>query len=59
MSGLGEHADSHAALVRLELGGGHLLARVTMDAARRLGLRPGAPVLALVKSMSVELLQQH
>ena len=57
--GVGEQADGHAALVSLELGGGQLLARVTVDAARRLGLRPGASVLALVKSMSVELQQQY
>ena len=50
-----EDPPAHAALVSLELGGGRLLARVTLDAAERLGLRPGAPVLALIKSMSVEL----
>ncbi len=46
---------AHAALVSLAVGGGTLLARVTLDAAGRLGLQAGAPVLALVKSMSVEL----
>ncbi len=48
----------HAALVSLELGGGQLLARVTLDAAGRLGLRPGKQVLALVKAMSVDLLTE-
>ncbi len=48
-------AATHAALVSLGLSGGRLLARVTLDAAERLGLRAGLPVLALIKSMSVEL----
>ncbi len=55
VSALAEDQPGHAALVGLSLGGGHLLARVTLDAARRLGLHAGQPVLALVKSMSVEL----
>ncbi len=59
VTGLGEQSATHAALVSLELGGGQLLARVTMDAAQRLRLRPGASVLALIKSMSVELQPQH
>ena len=58
VAGMAEDADAHAALVSLELGGGSLLARVTLDAACRLGLRPGRQVLALVKAMSVELLQE-
>jgi molybdate transport system ATP-binding protein len=46
----------HAVLVQLALeGGGQLLARVTVDAAERLGLRHGKVVLALVKAVSVEL----
>ncbi len=49
---------AHAALVSLELGGGQLLARVTLDAASRLGLRPGRSVLALIKAMSLDLLQE-
>ncbi len=48
---------AHAALVSLELGGGRLLARVTLDAAERLGLRPGRAVLALIKAMSLDLLE--
>ena len=49
---------AHAALVSLELGGGRLLARVTLDAASRLGLCPGRAVLALIKAMSLDLLQE-
>ena len=33
-----------------------LLSRVTPDAVARLGLAPGAPVAALIKSMSIEIL---
>jgi molybdate transport system ATP-binding protein len=46
----------HAALVEVALDGGGLLARVTPDAVARLGLTLGAPVLALVKSMAIEVL---
>ncbi len=49
---------AHAALVSLELGGGQLLARVTLDAANRLSLHPGRSVLALIKAMSLDLLQE-
>jgi molybdate transport system ATP-binding protein len=45
---------AHAALVELDIGGGQLLSRITIDAAERLHLRPGLRLLALVKSMSVE-----
>jgi molybdate transport system ATP-binding protein len=45
-----------AALVEVVLGGGSLLARVTPDAIARLALGPGTPVTALIKSMSVEVL---
>ena len=49
------HEDSarHAALVEIDAGA-VLLARVTPDAVARLGLRPGGKVLALVKSMAVD-----
>jgi molybdopterin-binding protein len=33
-----------------------VLSRVTPDAVARLGLAPGVPVSALIKSMSVEVL---
>jgi molybdate transport system ATP-binding protein len=45
-----------AALVEVELSDGALLSRVTPDAVMRLALSPGAPVLALVKSTSIEVL---
>jgi len=38
------------------VGGGQLLARITLDAVERLYLRPGQRVLALIKSMSIEVL---
>ena len=40
--------------VTLELGGSLLLARITREAVHRLGLQPGQPVHALVKSVSFE-----
>ncbi len=45
-----------AALVEVALPGGALLARVTLDAVAKLGLAPGVPVLALVKSVAIEVL---
>jgi len=38
------------------LDGAGLLARITPDAVARLGLTHGTPVLALVKSMAIEVL---
>ena len=46
----------HAALVEVDLDGAGLLARVTPDAVARLGLTGGVPVLALIKSMAIEVL---
>jgi molybdate transport system ATP-binding protein len=54
---LGEDTARQATLVEVDLNGATLLARVTPDAVARLGLVPGAPVLALVKAMSVEVLR--
>ncbi len=54
--GLGEDKAGHAALVELDVGGGLLLARITQDAAQRLRLRPGVRLLAMIKSMSVDVL---
>jgi molybdate transport system ATP-binding protein len=51
---IAEDQPGHAALVSLEIGGGQLLARVTLDAAERLRLQPDRRVLALIKSMSVD-----
>jgi molybdate transport system ATP-binding protein len=44
-------------LVEVALPGGALLARVTPDAVVRLELAPGGPVLALIKSTSIEVLE--
>ncbi len=52
-----EDASAHAALITLDGGAGPLLARITLDAARRLDLRADAAVLVLVKSMAVDVLQ--
>lgn len=49
-----DDAGRHAALVEISAGNAMLLARVTPDAVARLGLRQGVDVLALVKSMAVE-----
>ena len=46
----------HAALVEVAAGSGALLARVTKDAVARLELRPGAEVVALFKSVGVDVL---
>jgi molybdate transport system ATP-binding protein len=53
---LAADAARRATVVEVDLGGAALLARITPDAAERLAVAPGAPVLALVKSMSVEVL---
>ena len=49
----------HAALVEIALAEGAFLARVTPDAVSRLGLAKGAPVLALIKSVAIEVLDGH
>ncbi|MBV9655450.1 MAG: molybdenum ABC transporter ATP-binding protein [Acetobacteraceae bacterium] len=54
--GVVEDRAAHAALVEIVLDDGHLLARVTADAARALALAPGRPVLALIKSVGIEVL---
>jgi len=45
-----------AVMVEIVLPNGALLARVTPDAVSRLALSPGGPVLALIKSTSIEVL---
>ena len=47
-------AERHAALVELRLGNQGILARVTPDAVRRLGLQPGSAVMVLFKSVGIE-----
>jgi molybdate transport system ATP-binding protein len=50
-----EAAESPALrLVHLEVGAARLLSLVTADAAHKLDLAPGRPVLALVKAVAVE-----
>jgi molybdate transport system ATP-binding protein len=56
VSAIGRDEAGHAALVELDVGGGQLLSRITLDAADRLGLEPGMHVTALVKAVSVETL---
>lgn len=48
----------HAAQVEIALADGAFLARVTPDAVARLELAPGVPVLALVKSVAIEVLDR-
>jgi len=55
--GIVQDIGRHAAMVEVSLDGAGLLARVTPDAVARLGLSPGTPVLALVKSMAIEVLK--
>ena len=47
-------SGARATLVELDASGTALLSRVTPDAAQRLGLAPGAPVIALFKSVGIE-----
>jgi molybdate transport system ATP-binding protein len=54
--GVVENPVRHAALVEVSLGDQGLLARITPDAVARLSLAPGRPVLALIKSMAIEVL---
>ncbi|HEY7580590.1 MAG TPA: molybdenum ABC transporter ATP-binding protein [Acetobacteraceae bacterium] len=49
-------AGRRSVLVEIALPAGALLSRVTTDAIARLALAPGRPVLALIKSTSVEVL---
>ena len=50
-------AARRSALVEVALGQGALLSRVTLDAISRLQLAPGRPVLALVKSVAIEVVR--
>jgi molybdate transport system ATP-binding protein len=49
-------AARRSVLVEIALPGGALISRVTSDAIVRLALSPGKPVLALIKSTSIEVL---
>jgi len=48
-----EPSGAHEAMLRVRVGESALLARVTRDTLDRLGLAPGRPVWALVKSVSL------
>lgn len=56
VSAIARDEVAKAAMVELDIGGGQLVSRMTLDAAERLRLRQGAQVLALVKAVSVEAL---
>jgi len=45
--------DAHTDLVRLDIGGACVVARITRASTRELGLRPGLALRVLVKSVSV------
>jgi molybdate transport system ATP-binding protein len=49
-------AARRSVLVEIGLSDGALISRVTSDAIVRLALAPGKPVLALIKSTSIEVL---
>lgn len=51
-----DDAVKRSVLVEISLAGGALISRVTPDAITRLALSPGKPVLALIKSTSIEVL---
>jgi molybdate transport system ATP-binding protein len=53
---IAEDIVRHSVIVEIGLPDGGLLSRVTPDAVARLGLTAGAPVLALIKSTSIEVL---
>lgn len=44
--------DQEAMLVKVDIGGASVLARITQDAARALQLQPGSPVWVLIKAVS-------
>ena len=53
---IADEAGRRTVLVEIALPDGAMLSRVTPDAVARLKLTPGGPVLALVKSTSIEVL---
>jgi molybdate transport system ATP-binding protein len=53
---ISNEASRHFVLVEIALSAGALVSRVTSDAIVRLALTPGTPVLALIKSTSIEVL---
>jgi molybdate transport system ATP-binding protein len=53
---IADDAGGHSVLVEIALPDGTVISRVTPDAIVKLALREGAPVLALIKSTSIEVL---
>ena len=53
---IADDARGHSVLVEIALADGSLISRVTPDAIVKLALSAGAPVLALIKSTSIEVL---
>jgi molybdate transport system ATP-binding protein len=53
---IADDGTRRSVLVEIALPNGSLVSRVTSDAIARLALAPGEPVLALVKSTSIEVL---
>jgi molybdate transport system ATP-binding protein len=53
---IADDPSRRSVLVEIALPSGALLSRVTPDAIARLGLTSGSPVLALIKSTSIEVL---
>ena len=53
-----ENAAWHDVIVAVAIGEALVLARVTPDAVQRLGIAPGAPILALVKSTSIDVVSE-
>jgi molybdopterin-binding protein len=51
-----DDARGHSVLVEIALASGTLISRVTSDAIVKLALSAGKPVLALIKSTSIEVI---
>ena len=49
-----EETEGSSLDVTLDLGGTPLIARITRKSAADLGLKPGQPVFALIKSVSID-----
>jgi len=49
-----EHAEGPSVDVQLDCSGDHLVARVTRKSVEELGLKPGLPVHAIIKSIAFD-----
>ena len=45
--------DGNSDLISIDIGGAQIIARITKSATRELALKPGSPVWALIKSVSL------